>query len=924
MDVLARKSLGDVQNDLEETRKVVETAESRARLRRGGSNSKLLRGNERQFAEALHREADRLYHSGDYEAALVLYHRAAGVYPRDSGHGIAARRTAATISCWSNPPRAVRKLLPDAGSEAELAVSFCPESAALRAAAVLKGSPNASSITEVLKYFDCHKSLWTTLPSVPSSPRSPSRKGTMSCRANSAANATLRNLEAAFDSGRIRSSLKFAKDLLGQSRDLLDPHRYQIAAYHYLSLIHVALGRHDRAVSNVARMVRLSRISEDSIMFSRALVTLGKVHLSFGHLDAAARAWENMSRDLEDPVPRAWIQHEIGRCYLETGRYRRALEASSRCLEAAEEVDSQKWILHGRLLKAQAMLKMGRFAEALEELRVCERITEEEGDTPMLSYVRDLVIQVTQALRKVMIDRDDFLMDKIDKSFGSTERRGSIEAKGSKIEYSSDIYNKNKDNPSKEISSRKLIKPRNDPNASQASKFASSFKASPSNKTKMSKEHSSLQLKAPPNTSDKIEGNKVKRSASNNPNTLNHSPPKKSQPIKNNIAIKEQLVKPSFKNQDNPPNFPTKEASMTTVFAQRNSRSVDSHNESSNHETSEDESEEITMRPTSMQSPYRRWSSKRANVRVAQKPSEDAILVGGRTFRIESPARARGTADDSSLSSSSSSSSSIAIEEDGDKRTFQDALEEPRRDVSSVETPRTGLEREPGWLDRGRGKIRSARSGETGVTYVIEEDRRIRERGAGIMEERRGLEESEESFHSLEDSFRSRVPERRESMNFYSNGSTVSRGEIETLFKATREESEELSRMIARGTSSPAVEVKDDWTEELRLLEELDDEEGKELLEMLQKMMLSTTDELPASGGLGNSATSLGRGLAFGRLREEKEDELKVASILHGKAQERGGSHSLYRHSLPPSPRKCGVDEVSHTCEGCSKSYGSS
>lgn len=164
------------------------------------------------------------------------------------------------------------------------------------------------------------------------------------------ANESLEKLETAFNSGKMSAALEVAQELLMLSAGFQDPSRYQIAAYHYLSLIHVALGRHDRAVGSVSRLIRLAKSTENVVKICRALVTMGKVHLSFGHLNAAAKAWEHLSGELKEPIPRAWIGHEIGRCHLETGKYRDALEMASRCIEAAVEGNSKKWMLHGKLL----------------------------------------------------------------------------------------------------------------------------------------------------------------------------------------------------------------------------------------------------------------------------------------------------------------------------------------------------------------------------------------------------------------------------------------------------------------------------------------------------------------------------------------------------------------------------------------------
>ncbi|XP_071635004.1 uncharacterized protein, partial [Temnothorax longispinosus] len=229
---------------------------------------------------------------------------------------------------------------------------------------------------------------------------------TMLEHVNSRANAMLKNLKVYFNAGKLKISLRLAEDLLRLSSGLEDSCRYRIPAYRYLSLIHTALGRHDRACSNVAMMVRLSKNTNDVVLLSHALVTLGKVHLSFGHLEVAARALENLSIHVDHPVPRAWVHHEIGRCHLETGKYVKALRKAMQCRECAEEANSKKWTFHADLLRAQCLAMLGRFAEALEELQIAAKISEEEGDTPTLSYIRDLIEQLNRALREVTFGED--------------------------------------------------------------------------------------------------------------------------------------------------------------------------------------------------------------------------------------------------------------------------------------------------------------------------------------------------------------------------------------------------------------------------------------------------------------------------------------------------------------------------------------
>lgn len=72
MAALASKGHRDQLADLNETRKAVENAESRARLEQRRTESKAGRRKNQEFALSLHRQADELYHRQDLPIALKL------------------------------------------------------------------------------------------------------------------------------------------------------------------------------------------------------------------------------------------------------------------------------------------------------------------------------------------------------------------------------------------------------------------------------------------------------------------------------------------------------------------------------------------------------------------------------------------------------------------------------------------------------------------------------------------------------------------------------------------------------------------------------------------------------------------------------------------------------------------------------------
>lgn len=50
-----------------------------------------------------------------------------------------------------------------------------------------------------------------------------------------------------------------------------------------------------------------------------------------------------------------WLYHEIGRCYLETGRFEVAKDYGDKAMEAAHDADDAEWKIHAGVLVAQAL-----------------------------------------------------------------------------------------------------------------------------------------------------------------------------------------------------------------------------------------------------------------------------------------------------------------------------------------------------------------------------------------------------------------------------------------------------------------------------------------------------------------------------------------------------------------------------------------
>ncbi len=90
-------------------------------------------------------------------------------------------------------------------------------------------------------------------------------------------------------------------------------------------------------------------------MESRTLGNLGRVYVFYGKFHKAVQFFLGKQALLapDTSVERAWIAHDIGRCYLEVGKYEEALAQADAALAMAEGLSDTRWILNASILQAQ-------------------------------------------------------------------------------------------------------------------------------------------------------------------------------------------------------------------------------------------------------------------------------------------------------------------------------------------------------------------------------------------------------------------------------------------------------------------------------------------------------------------------------------------------------------------------------------------
>ncbi|NXU19955.1 TTC25 protein, partial [Pardalotus punctatus] len=98
---------------------------------------------------------------------------------------------------------------------------------------------------------------------------------------------------------------------------------------------------------------------------SRALDNIGHVYARLGRFQQAINTWEEKIPLAQSSLEKAWLFHEIGRCYLELHNAEAAQDYGQKSLQSAAEEGDVEWQLHATVLVAQAQVELKDYRSAI-------------------------------------------------------------------------------------------------------------------------------------------------------------------------------------------------------------------------------------------------------------------------------------------------------------------------------------------------------------------------------------------------------------------------------------------------------------------------------------------------------------------------------------------------------------------------------
>ncbi|NWV72964.1 TTC25 protein, partial [Dasyornis broadbenti] len=127
----------------------------------------------------------------------------------------------------------------------------------------------------------------------------------------------------------------------------------------------LAMGQMEAALHSHKMDLDCARQNALPDAISRALDNIGHVYARLGRFQQAINTWEEKIPLAQSSLEKAWLFHEIGRCYLELDKAEAAQDYGQKSLQSAVEEGDMEWQLHATVLVAQAQVKLKDYRSAI-------------------------------------------------------------------------------------------------------------------------------------------------------------------------------------------------------------------------------------------------------------------------------------------------------------------------------------------------------------------------------------------------------------------------------------------------------------------------------------------------------------------------------------------------------------------------------
>ncbi|XP_075894886.1 outer dynein arm-docking complex subunit 4 [Nelusetta ayraudi] len=413
---------------------------------------------EKIFSEGLYQKAEALYHMGEFEFALMFYHKGQKLRPQIEEFRLGIQKATKAIEDTIGPPSvklemkgdlsflrnddeeadpmAILEQLMKKGQQKpektpknektskQLLGEFYGDKKHLESllkdkdltqGTTRSGEPLKDVIQDCLRNLNTCTELWGQEKPIGSSARETKNRvakndkpsPNTTSEQNQCVLKSLEEINEDLSSGNTEVCIKKAdevmKMILGCSERDMPNKKVLLGKLHScIGNAYLEIGDIDKALEHHQKDLELAMQCKLSDVTSQALGAIGQIYAQIGHFLKAIEFWSKKIPLVTDGEEKAWLFHELGRCYLELGGNEDARNFGVRSLTAADEISDEKWKIMAIVLISQAESKLGNFESSVSCFERALNLAklQDDDDPTMLNDIQKALDEAKQHLPK--------------------------------------------------------------------------------------------------------------------------------------------------------------------------------------------------------------------------------------------------------------------------------------------------------------------------------------------------------------------------------------------------------------------------------------------------------------------------------------------------------------------------------------------
>ncbi|NXD29953.1 TTC25 protein, partial [Spelaeornis formosus] len=397
------------------------------------------------FCEGLYQKAEALYTMGDFEFALVFYHRGRRLRPDLQKFQLGINKAEeAILNCIGNPssvkleskeelcfvsrqaeskkanqkqqnkpkdqkdlkemkkksPKTERQLLGELYADKVFLEKLLKDEDLMQSS-TRQGTKVMDLVLGGISYLNQRRDFWQQQKPIYArvyerkllqQGRKQNKKQKPSNISRSIAK-NMEDVELLLASGSAEESCRKAERLLKRIQACSEnevPNKNELIGnlHSYIGNAQLAMGQMEAALRSHKMDLDCARQNSLTDAVSRALDNIGHVYAQIGKFQQAINTWEERIPLAQSSLEKAWLFHEIGWCYLKLNKAEEAQDYGQKSLQSADEEGDVEWQLQATMLVAQAQVKLKDYRSAILNF---ERALEKAKLVPSEAAQNDII-----------------------------------------------------------------------------------------------------------------------------------------------------------------------------------------------------------------------------------------------------------------------------------------------------------------------------------------------------------------------------------------------------------------------------------------------------------------------------------------------------------------------------------------------------